>query len=126
MELGRLHERRNEIDQAWLPRPCTANRPTELVRDLFLDRLKRAMDGEDSVPWSGPSLETRADFDRMQNLSQSVSTVPVEVEENPEEESVNSELKRLEDLIDAEKQQRHFSSPGLYLHLVKIGRKSDE
>lgn len=103
MELGRLHERRNEIDQAWLCYDHVQQiRPTELVRDLFLDRLKRAMDGEDSVPWSGPSLETRADFlDRMQNLSQSVSTVPVEVEETSEEESVNSELKRLEDLIDA-------------------------
>ena len=103
MELGRLHERRNEIDQAWLCYDHVQQiRPTDLVRDLFLDRLKRAMDGEDSVPWSGPSLETRADFlDRMQNLSQSVSTVPVEVEETSEEESVNSELKRLEDLIDA-------------------------
>ena len=103
MELGRLHERRNEIDQAWLCYDHVQQiRPTDLVRDLFLDRLKRAMDGEDSVPWSGPSLETRADFlDRMQNLSQSVSTVPVEVEETSEEESVNSELKRLEELIDA-------------------------
>lgn len=103
MELGRLHERRNEIDQAWLCYDHVQQiRPTDLVRDLFLDRLKRAMDGEDSVPWSGPSLETRADFlDRMQNLSQSVSTVPAEVEETSEEESVNSELKRLEDLIDA-------------------------
>lgn len=103
MELGRLHERRNETDQAWLCYDHVQQiRPTDLVRDLFLDRLKRAMDGEDSVPWSGPSLETRADFlDRMQNLSQSVSTVPAEVEETSEEESVNSELKRLEDLIDA-------------------------
>ena len=103
MELGRLHERRNETDQAWLCYDHVQQiRPTDLVRDLFLERLKRAMDGEDSVPWSGPSLETRADFlDRMQNLSQSVSTVPAEVEETSEEESVNSELKRLEDLIDA-------------------------
>lgn len=103
MELGRLHERRSEIDQAWLCYDHVQQiRPTELVRDLFLDRLKRAMDGKESVPWSGPSLETRADFlDRMQNLSQSVSTVPVEIEENLEEGSVNSESKRLEDLLEA-------------------------
>ena len=103
MELGRLHERRNEIDQAWLCYDHVQQiRPTELVRDLFLDRLKRAMDGKDSVAWSGPSLETRADFlDRMQNLSQTVSTVPVEVEETSGEGTVNSELKRLEDLLDA-------------------------
>ena len=80
MELGRLHERRNEIDQAWLCYDHVQQiRPTEPVRDLFLERLKRAMDGEESVPWSGPSLQTRSDFlDRMQNLSQNVSNVPLE------------------------------------------------
>ena len=78
MELGRLHERRNEIDQAWLCYDHVQQiRPTEPVRDLF-ERLKRAMDGEESIPWSGPSLQTRSDFlERMQNLSQNVSSVPV-------------------------------------------------
>ena len=103
MELGRLHERRNEIDQAWLCYDHVQQiRPTEEVRDLFLDRLKRAMDGEESVPWSGPSLETRADFlERMQLLSQSVSEVPVVEETEGEVIESNSELKRLEDLIEA-------------------------
>lgn len=103
MELGRLHERRNEIDQAWLCYDHVQQiRPTEVVRDLFLDRLKRAMDGEESVPWSGPSLETRADFlERMQLLSQSVSEVPVVEEAEGEVIESNSELKRLEDLIEA-------------------------
>ena len=103
MELGRLHERRNEIDQAWLCYDHVQQiRPTEEVRDLFLDRLKRAMDGEESVPWSGPSLETRADFlERMQLLSQSVSEVPVVEEDEDEVIESNSELKRLEDLIEA-------------------------
>tara|TARA_B100000700_G_scaffold327242_1_gene441228 strand:+ start:2462 stop:3358 length:897 start_codon:yes stop_codon:yes gene_type:complete len=104
MELGRLHERRNEIDQAWLCYDHVQQiRPTEPVRDLFLARLKGAMDGEKAVPWSGPSLETRADFlVRMQNLSQSVSEVPVveEVEEE-DEEPIDTELKRLQDLIEA-------------------------
>ena len=77
-------------------------RPTELVRDLFLARLKGAMDGEESIPWSGPSLETRADFlSRMQNLSQTVSVVPVEENEEVEEEPVDADLKRLQDLIEA-------------------------
>ena len=91
MELGRLHERRNEIDQAWLCYDHVQQiRPTEPVRDLFLERLKRAMDGEESVPWSGPSLQTRSDFlDRMQNLSQNVSNVPIE-ESAETEEVVNT------------------------------------
>ena len=102
MELGRLHERRNEIDQAWLCYDHVQQiRPTEPVRDLFLERLKRAMDGEDSIPWSGPSLQTRSDFlDRMQNLSQNVSSVPIEESLEPEE-VVDTELTRLENLIQA-------------------------
>ena len=102
MELGRLHERRNEIDQAWLCYDHVQQiRPTEPVRDLFLERLKRAMDGEDSIPWSGPSLQTRSDFlDRMQNLSQNVSSVPIEEPLEPEE-VVDTELTRLENLIQA-------------------------
>ena len=102
MELGRLHERRNEIDQAWLCYDHVQQiRPTEPVRDLFLERLKRAMDGEESVPWSGPSLQTRSDFlDRMQNLSQNVSNVPIE-ESAETEEVVNTELTRLENLLQA-------------------------
>ncbi len=102
MELGRLHERRNEIDQAWLCYDHVQQiRPTEPVRDLFLERLKRAMDGEESVPWSGPSLQTRSDFlDRMQNLSQNVSNVPVD-ESTETEEVINTELTRLENLLEA-------------------------
>ena len=102
MELGRLHERRSEIDQAWLCYDHVQQiRPTEPVRDLFLERLKRAMDGEESVPWSGPSLQTRSDFlDRMQNLSQNVSNVPIEESSEPEEVT-DTELTRLENLLQA-------------------------
>jgi len=118
MELGRLHERRNEIDQAWLCYDHVQQiRPTELVRDLFLERLKRAMDGEKSVPWSGPSLETRSDFlERMQNLSQSVSTVPVvNVEETEKAEEESSDLARLENLIKAgEAAEAFFLARSLY------------
>ena len=68
-----------------------------------MQRLKGAMDGKDAIPWSGPSLETRSDFlERMQNLSQSVTDVPVKEDiEEPETISVDPDLKRLQDLIDA-------------------------
>ena len=102
MELGRLHERRDEIDQAWLCYDHVQQiRPTEPVRDLFLDRLKRAMDGKESIPWSGPSLQTRSDFlERMQNLSQNVSNVPLEEPEEAKEE-ISTDLSRLQSLIEA-------------------------
>ena len=103
MELGRLHERRDEIEQAWLCYDHVQQiRPTEPVRDLFLERLKGAMDGKESVPWSGPSLKTRADFlDRMQNLSQNVSTVPLLDIETDDEQPTDNEETRLKDLIAA-------------------------
>ena len=102
MELGRLHERREEIDQAWLCYDHVQQiKPSEPVRDLFLDRLKRAMDGQDSLPWSGPSVETRADFlSKMQILSQTVSEVPVTEEIEANVEDINQELKRLMNLIE--------------------------
>ncbi len=105
MELGRLHERRSEIDQAWLCYDHVQQlRPAHNVRDLFLNRLKMAMDGEDADPWSGPSLNTRSQFlNRMQNLSQSVSEVPLETVK-PDTElvvKVDPDLKRLQDLLDA-------------------------
>ena len=59
------------------------------------------MDGKESVPWSGPSLQTRSDFlERMQNLSQNVSNVPLE-ESLEEDEVVDTELTRLENLLQA-------------------------
>ena len=104
MELGRLHERRNEVDQAWLCYDHVQQiRPSESVRDLFLERLKGAMDGKDSVPWSGPSLETRSDFlERMQSLSQNVSEIIEDDLEQPNEEIVvDPELIKLQKLIDS-------------------------
>lgn len=102
MELGRLHERRNEIDQAWLCYDHVQQiMPTKLVRDEFLSRLKGAMDGEEAKPWSGPSLETRSDFlNRMKTLSSTVTEVPIQ-EAAIEEEMIDSDLKRLQDLVAA-------------------------
>ena len=44
----------------------------------------------------------------MQNLSQSVSAVPVEEIEEVEEEPVNADLKRLQDLIEADEAAEAF------------------
>ncbi|MEE2985698.1 MAG: hypothetical protein VX366_05725 [Candidatus Thermoplasmatota archaeon] len=103
MELGRLHERRNEIEEAWLCYDHVQQiRPTNQVRDLFLERLKRAMDGKESVPWSGPSLRTRSDFlDKMQNLSQNVSSIPIDDSNEQDKEQIDTDLMRLENLIEA-------------------------
>ena len=75
MELGRLHERRGEIDEAW---SCYDHVqtiiPHHTPRDEFLLRLKGAMDGGDKQPWSGPDITKRSTFlQQMESLSQRIS-----------------------------------------------------
>ena len=54
MDLGRLHERRNEIDMAWMCYDHVQQLlPNQTVRDQFLSRLKGTMDGQKTEPWSG-------------------------------------------------------------------------
>jgi hypothetical protein len=60
------------------------------------------MDGEEAIPWSGPSLDTRADFlTRMQSLSQNISEIQPEETNEVEGEIVEPNLRKLENLISA-------------------------
>jgi hypothetical protein len=101
LELGRLHERRAEIDQAWLCYDHVQSlRPHHTVRDEFLTRLLGRMDGQQQQPWSGPSVDTRKDFlDKMLKLTP--PSVVKEVIVDVEEESINREEVRLKALIAA-------------------------
>ena len=106
LELGRLHEKRSEIDQAWLCYDHVQQiKPTTNVRDMFLDRLKGAMDGKEKTPWSGPSLETRNDFlQKMTKLSQTISTVSTDIIIQPEvidEVEDEPQLRKLKSLIES-------------------------
>ena len=105
LELGRLHERRNEVDQAWLCYDHVQQiKPTTNVRDLFLERLKGAMDGDEQIPWSGPSLDTRSDFlDRMQKLTQSIQSIPVKSNNNQstKSEQEDPQMTKLRSLLEA-------------------------
>jgi tetratricopeptide (TPR) repeat protein len=112
MEMGRLHERREEIDDAW---SCYDHvqqlRPHLEVRDQFLTRLKGNMDGEDSTPWSGPSVTHRNSFlEGMVALTKRVSTPDPIVDEKADEEEVVVHLDkvRLDALVDAEDYQQAF------------------
>ena len=112
MEMGRLHERREEIDDAW---SCYDHvqqlRPHMDVRDQFLTRLKGSMDGEDVAPWSGPSVTHRDAFlENMVALTKRVST-PEEISiEEVEEETATVPLDqvRLEALIAGGDYQQAF------------------
>jgi len=78
-ELGRMHERRGEFEQAWM---CYDQAQTHFpgieVRNQFRDRMGAKMDGEASKPWREPGISQHVDFlKRMQQLATST------VDENP-------------------------------------------
>jgi hypothetical protein len=108
MELGRLHERRGEVDEAWMCYDHVQNIREHLnPRDDFLTRLTGKMDGDEKQPWSQPTVEKRDQFlQQMVKLSQRVSkpnlveeTVSVE---NEEIVSAHPDLIRLQELINNE------------------------
>lgn len=80
LELGRLHERRGEVDHAWSCYDQVQQiRPHMTERDRFLDRLKGGMDGQSKAAWSGPTIEHREAFlQGMQTLTDRITSTPVE------------------------------------------------
>lgn len=87
LEMGRLHERREEMDEAWSCYDQVQQlRPHLAERDRFLARLTGRMDGDEQRPWSGPSVEHRAAFlEGMRSLTQRISLPtepPAPAEEN--------------------------------------------
>jgi len=112
MALGRLHERRSEIDQAWICYDQVQRlRPPTSERDRFLERLKAGMDGATNVPWSGPSVASREAFlTSMEALTERVSTVESNVVDEhkqtsnePSENKEEAALKRLMEQNDLQK-----------------------
>ena len=107
MQLGRLHERRKEIDSAW---SCYDHvqtlMPHLLVRDEFLNRLTKRMDGDEQTPWSGPKLEHRTGFlEQMEELNKRIrhENVVTEIVQSQEEEvlELNNDEKKLMSLLEA-------------------------
>jgi hypothetical protein len=112
MELGRLHERRGEIDEAW---SCYDHVqtiiPHHTPRDEFLLRLKGAMDGSDKQPWSGPDITKRSTFlQQMESLSQRISKSSSEADvedavavsdEADITNKVHPDLNKMKELLDS-------------------------
>ena len=70
-ELGRMHERRGEYEQAWMCYDqAQTHFPDKAVRDRFRARMEAKMDGRASKPWKEPGVTMRVDFlKRMQKLA---------------------------------------------------------
>ncbi|MDP6703625.1 MAG: hypothetical protein QF760_03780 [Candidatus Thalassarchaeaceae archaeon] len=101
-ELGRMHERRGEFDQAWMCYDQAQTHFPEIeVRDRFKDRMESKMDGLESQPWKEPEVNNRIDFlRRMQSLAMP-DLGDVSDEEDIEEEEVTDPLEQVH-LLHAE------------------------
>ncbi|RJU80698.1 MAG: hypothetical protein DWC09_05825 [Candidatus Poseidoniales archaeon] len=107
MELGRLYERRAEMDEAW---SCYDHvqqlQPHQTPRDSFLQRITDKMMGEEEKPWTAPSIEKRSQFlEHMMQLTKRISTLSEEprIEPTVEVETVreNPDMIRLQSLMAA-------------------------
>ena len=101
-ELGRLHERRDEYDEAWF---CYDQAQTHFpqipLRDKFRDRMTQAMDRA-GQKWSAPDQDAREQFlTKMQSLALKVR-IPTELPPTESEEgtAVNEDELELERLLD--------------------------
>ena len=101
LELGRLYERMNKSDEAWLCYDHVQSlRPQTKVRDDFLARLTGKMDGTKIGSWSRPTVAKRQEFlDQMVSLASRVSkTEEVVISSEPdfrESEPMSNRLDRL-------------------------------
>ena len=80
IELGKLHERREEFDQAWFCYDqAQTHFPKSKSRELFKKRMENKLEGRKSIPWKTPKISQRVEFLRkMEEISNSV----IDVEEN--------------------------------------------
>ena len=107
MELGRLYERREEMDEAW---SCYDHvqqlQPHQTARDAFLERITGRLMGEKEKPWTAPSIEKRSQFlQHMVQLSQRISSIEenaeVSIEIENKQPSIHPDLIRLQSLMQA-------------------------
>jgi len=110
-ELGRLHERRGEFDDAWL---CYDQAQTHFaslqVRDEFRDRMIASMDSSGGR-WSAPDMNRRVDFlERMEQFARRRVDVVEgsDPSEDPEEEAGFDAQRELQGLLSDGQVQAAF------------------
>ncbi len=84
-ELGRMHERRGEYDNAWMCYDqAQLHFPEIPTRDRFIERMESKMDDNVTTTWNAPGIESKVEFlSRMQTLaSQTVPTTEVFFEDD--------------------------------------------
>lgn len=99
-ELGKLHERRKEYDQAWFSYDqAQIHFPKSKVRDEFKIRMENLLEGTENEPWTRPKIDHRIQFlKRMEEISYHTNT---KIQEKPIEDIVKNEniADKIENLI---------------------------
>ena len=70
-ELGRMHEKRGDFDEAWLCYDQSQTVfPDSTSRDRFKQRMSDRFDRNEGAPWKEPPIQDRSDFqDRLRRMS---------------------------------------------------------
>ena len=106
-ELGRMHERRQEYDNAWMCYDqAQLHFPEIPTRDRFIERMESKMDDSSKSTWNVPGVDSRDEFlNRMQTLaSQAVSTMDSFVVDDEE----NSTMDEVDVLLGEERLTEAF------------------
>ena len=108
-ELGRMHERRGEYEQAWMCYDqAQTHFPDKAVRDRFRARMEAKMDGRVSEPWKEPGVGQKVDFlKRMQKLATLTDEEPRAGEEE-EDADTSDPLKEIRRLLSEERTSEAF------------------
>jgi hypothetical protein len=105
-DLGRLHERKEDHDEAWFCYDqAQTHYPEGRLRDQFRERMKARLDDGVRKPWTPPAIDARDEFlSRMQSLAVRIGepddseTSDTEVEE---EEVVITDIDRIAILLES-------------------------
>jgi tetratricopeptide (TPR) repeat protein len=104
IELGLLHEKRGENDDAWFSYDqAQTHFPQIPARDNFRKRMEKRIDGV-GKRWQTPDADTRELFlERMESLAMKVATPEMQPEETTEEGTgISDDEKKLRSLIQAD------------------------
>jgi len=100
--LGRLHERREEYDEAWLCYDqAQVHFPSRPVRDEYRQRMHAKLEGE-KLSWKPPDVKSRTDFlNRMFALSKPEVVSAIEDSPDIPDEIEQDERKILSELLES-------------------------
>ena len=108
--MGKLHERRNEFDQAWFCYDQAQAHSTSLKsRDEFRARMESQIDGRGKVPWKSPDITDRVEFlTRMQSLAENKNHETIPSNDESIDESELTELQIAEELLTKDRISEAF------------------